>query len=119
VTTRTIAVLACLLPIGLAGCIDFDLNMLDSLFPQGTEYVVGGTSAVIDGDSGPCRVWFGDDGLTYYLFQNKGLENDLFDQVIAPGATARLVISTRSDLDAPCGVDAIVEVQDVLEIVGN
>jgi hypothetical protein len=118
VTSRTIALLACLLLVGLAGCIDLNLNILDTLFPQGAEYVVSGTSAVVD-DGGPCRVWFGDDGRTYYLFQTTRLENDLFDEVITPGATARLVISTRSDLEAPCGVDAIVEVQEVLEIAGN
>jgi hypothetical protein len=103
-----------LLPFCLSGCID--LIAPETLLPVGTSFVVRGTAAIVD-DGGPCLIWLADNGLAYYLYQDPSVDNDTFDRATTPGATSRLELAVRNDLTAPCLVDAIVEVQDVLEIV--
>jgi hypothetical protein len=78
--------------------------------------VVSGTATIID-NGGPCRAWVGDNGITYHLFQDPLLDNNLFDRIIEPGTVSRLVLAERSDLQLTCATGVKVEVQDVLEIV--
>jgi hypothetical protein len=105
---------AFLLSFCLSGCIE--LNAPETLLPIGTSFVVRGTAAIVD-NGGPCLIWLADNGLAYYLYQDPSVDNDTFDRATTPGATSRLEIAVRNDLIAPCLVDVIVEVQDVLEIV--
>lgn len=86
-----------------------------NLLPVGTPFVVRGTMTV--SNRGGCLLWQGENGVRYYLYQDPLLENGLFDQATRPGATARLVVSTRSDLPAGCEVDQVVEVKEVLEVL--
>lgn len=102
----------------LAGCIDINVPDEFSLLPVGTSFVMRGTAAVVDDPTGlPCLVWVGENGITYVLFQDMRLENDIFDRVTAPGTTSRLQLATRSDLEVSCQIGTIAEVEDVLEIV--
>ena len=105
---------ALLLPFCLLGCVD--VNVPETLLPVGTSFVAKGTAAIVDND-GPCLIWLAENGLAYYLYQDPSVDNDTFDRVTTPGANSRIEIAIRTDLIAPCLVDAIVEVQDVLEIV--
>ncbi len=107
--------MACLL--SNVACITIDLPEELDLLAVGTPFVLSGTAALIDND-GPCLVWLGENGITYHLFQDARLDNDLFDQVSEPGTTSRLEIVTRTDLDVVCQVGDVVEVRDVLEIEG-
>ncbi len=100
----------------LAGC-TIQIPSAQSLFPIGTPFVLSGTSTISDTLSGPCPVWIGDNGITYYLFQDAKLDNTLFDRVTTPGVTSRLKLVTRTDLEASCHDGPFVEVLDVLEIV--
>ncbi len=100
-----------LLTLGLIGCISGG----GSLISVGSPFVVKGTATVLQGD-GPCPAWIGDNGVTYHLFQDPLLENEIFDRISEPGTTSRLVLVTRSDLVLSCAVGTIVEVQEVLEI---
>ena len=86
----------------LAGCIDLN-DASSQLLPVGTSFVVQGTATTIDND-GPCLVWIGENGVTYHLFQDAQLDNDLFDLITTPGVTSRLEVATRSDLDVACQV---------------
>jgi hypothetical protein len=87
-----------------------------TVFGDEPSFVVRGTAAVVD-SNGPCRSWFGENGVTYHLSQSPRLENDLFDRVSAPGTTSRLVLMDRPDIELACAFGRIVEVTDVLEIV--
>ena len=101
---------------GWAGCADLNLPETFSLTPQGVEFVLSGTSTVLD-SGGPCLSWLGDNGITYHLFQSTRLSNEDFDRITIPGTRSRLVLATRSDLDVTCGDGEVVEVRAVLEIV--
>lgn len=107
-------VLSAITVILLCGCLE--INTPDTLIPTGGSFVLSGTAQVIDQD-GPCLVWTGENGISYHLFQDAALENELFDQVTAPGTTSRLELAQRTDLDVACQVGPIVEVLDVLEVV--
>lgn len=93
------------------GCLDVNTA---GLLTVGTPFVVRGTMTV---EQGSCLVWQAENGQSFYLYQDPLLDNDLFNQITTPGATSRLVVVTRTDLAAPCATDAIVQVQEVLEIV--
>ena len=95
----------------VSGCVD-----TSGLLVVGTPFVVQGTMTVGDKD-GACLIWRGENGVSYYLYQDPLLDNSAFDQITTPGVTSRLVVVTRSDLTAPCKVDTILQVQEVLEIV--
>ncbi len=96
----------------VAGCLD-----LSNALPVGTPFVARGTTVVIEVAGEPCRVWIAENGVTYHLFQDPLLSNEVFDQIMTPGTTARLVLTTRADLAVSCQVGTIVEVQESLEIV--
>lgn len=100
----------------LAGC-TIQIPSAESLFPIGTPFVLSGTSTISSTLSGSCPVWIGDNGITYYLFQDAKLDNTLFDRVTTPGVTSRLKLVVRTDLEASCHNGPFVEVLDVLEIV--
>lgn len=102
--------------LGLAACIDVAIPGEGSLFVTGEPFVLGGTAAIVDCD-GPRLVWYGDNGITYHLFQGTRLTNDEFDRVTTAGVSSRLEIATRQDLVVSCQIGTIVEVQRVLEIV--
>lgn len=87
-----------------------------AFFVVGTPFVVQGTMTV-SSHSGSCLIWKGDNGETYYLYQDPLLDSNTFDQITTPGVTSRLVVVTRSDLTSPCTVDEVVQVQEVIEIV--
>lgn len=107
---------------GLIGaCVDVgppEVNVpLDfTLFGADSSFVVRGTAAVVD-NNGPCPVWFGDNGVTYHLFQNPRLENDVFDRVVEPGVVSRLLLVVRDDLELTCAFGRTADVIEVLEIV--
>ncbi len=112
---KPILPILCIAPMSaLTGCID--LGDASQLLPVGTPFVVRGTMTLVD-RGGACLVWQGDNGVSYYLYQDALLDNSTFDQITAPGVTSRLVLVTRSDLPAPCSVERIAQVQEVLEIV--
>lgn len=96
-------------------CITVNLPEEISLLPVETGFVLKGTSAVVD-NGGPCLVWFGQNGLTYHLFQNPRVDNATFDRVVTPGVTSRLELAKRNDLHVTCELGSILEVQNVLEI---
>ena len=98
----------------MQGCLD--LGATSDLLPVGTPFVIRGTMTLAD-QNGACLVWHGENGVSYYLYQDALLDNNSFDRITTPGATSRLVVATRSDLTAPCTVDKIVQVQSVLEIL--
>ena len=108
--------LAALMIPTVPACVDIsfpvDVALLDSVSP----FVVRGTATVVDHD-GPCPAWIGDNGVTYHLFQDPQLDNELFDRVTEPGTVSRLVLAERSDLELACRFGVLVEVQDVLEII--
>jgi hypothetical protein len=108
-------VLVVALGIGLMviGC-TLEIPGVDSLLPA-SSFVVKGTAAV-DDQNGPCRIWYGENGFTYYLFQDPRVDNETFDRVITPGVTSRLELLIRADLEVTCQVDRKAEVVDVLEI---
>lgn len=97
-----------------AGC-TFEIPGQDTLFVRGEPFVMRGTAVTLDVD-GPCRVWIGDNGITYHLFQSVRLANEDFDRVVSPGVTARLQLATRNDLKVDCQTGDIVEVERVLDI---
>ncbi len=101
--------------LGLVGCVDVSIPEDFALFPS-SEFVLSGTATVLDRD-GPCLAWVGENGVTYHLFQATRLASEDFDRVTRPGAAARLVIATRTDLEVTCGDGTIVEVREVLEII--
>jgi hypothetical protein len=105
----------CLAAAGVPACFDISIPIAPTLFPTGTSFVVRGTAAVVD-QGGPCLVWFGENGVTYHLFQDPRVPNEDFDRVARPGTTSRLVLATRQDLTVTCEVGTIVEVQDILEV---
>ncbi len=86
------------------------------LLTVGTPFTVQGTMT-LGGLTGSCLIWRGNNGESFYLYQDPLLDNSLFDQISTPGVTSRLVVATRSDLSAPCTVDKVVQVQEVLEVI--
>jgi hypothetical protein len=98
------------------GCLDIRIPGETTLFVTGTPFVLSGTATVLD-QAGPCLVWVGDNGITYFLFQSTQLSNQDFDLVMTPGTTSRLELATRSDLETACDGGTIVQVNRVLEIV--
>jgi hypothetical protein len=104
-----------LLLVGICGC-TIALPGFDTLFPTGSSFVMKGTTTIVD-NGGPCRLWIGENGITYYLFQDPRVDNEVFDQVTTPGMTSRLEIAERSDLEVICYDGPVVEVVDVLEIM--
>ncbi len=96
------------------GC-TFEIPGQDTLFVRGEPFVMRGTAATIDVE-GPCRVWLGDNGITYHLFQSVRLSNEDFDRIVTPGVTSRLQIATRNDLKVDCQTGDIVEVERVLDV---
>ncbi|MBK9129155.1 MAG: hypothetical protein IPM13_15335 [Phycisphaerales bacterium] len=100
----------------LASCISVDIPGQGTLFVRGEPFIVQGVAAV-QNRGGPCRVWIGDNGLTYELYQGLRLTNEEFDRIVQPGARSRLELATRSDLTTACGLGTVVEVQRVLEII--
>ena len=109
-----VAVCATAFSVGLlSGC---GLLEAEELLPVGTPFVLSGTAAVVTRDGVPCRIWEGENGETYHLFQGTTLDNDAYDQVIEPGVTSRLIIVKRTDLTLDCQYGVIAEVRDVLEI---
>lgn len=107
----TVVVVAAL----IAGCLQFEIPGQQTLFVKGQAFVLRGTSAVVE-RNGPCLVWYGDNGITYHLFQGIQVANDDYDRVITPGTTARLELAARTDLKVGCQFGTVVEVQSILEI---
>ena len=109
-----------LVGVTLFGCIDVappEINVPFELTAFGgtNTFVITGTASITDQD-GPCPVWLGENGVTYHLFQSPSLANDVFDQVVSVGTTARLVLVVRLDLELTCAFGRTAEVIDVLEI---
>ena len=102
--------------VALAGCIEVTIPGGDTLFVTGTSFVVRGTAAVVDND-GPCLAWYGENGVTYHLFQTTRISNEDFDRIVTPGTTSRLEIATRGDLQLDCRIGTIAEVHSILEII--
>ena len=100
----------------VGSCIDITAPEDITLLNVGSPFVVRGTAALIDTPDGPCRVWVGENGISYHLFQSVELENDTFDQISSEGASSRLVLARRSDIELACAFGSVVEVRDVLEI---
>lgn len=114
---RRASVMVLLAAAWLGGCsFNFDLGS-DTLFPTGTTFVVSGTADVIPSDSGACKIWLGENGVIYHLFQTPRVANEDFDRITTSGVTSRLELATRSDLVVDCRVGTIVQVEDILEIV--
>jgi hypothetical protein len=109
-----LSTVAVVLYVHTGGC--FSLGDTSQLLPVGTPFVVRGTMTVTS-EEGACLVWRAENGQSYFLYQDPLLDNDVYDRVIVPGATSRLVIATRSDLVAGCQVDGVAQVKEVLEIV--
>lgn len=97
-------------------CVDIVMPEDVTLFDVGSPFVVSGTAALVDTPEGPCRVWVGENGISYHLFQSVRLENDTFDQVISEGTASRLVLARRNDIALACSFGTVVEVRNVLEI---
>ncbi len=115
--TKKPSLLALLGLFGAMGCtINLDLGT-DSLFPEGSAFVISGTADVANVDGGPCNVWLGDNGVVYHLFQTPQVDNGEFDQITTPGVSSRLLLATRSDLIVDCQIGTTVDVEDILEIV--
>jgi len=110
---RSLPLAPCVLLGLIAGCA---LQAAGDLLPKGTPFVLSGTSALATVHGAPCRIWEGENGETYHLFQAPSLTNEAFDQILQEGVTSRLVLATRSDLTLDCRIGVIVEVQDVLEV---
>jgi len=108
-------VAGCLLAACISAC-TIQVPVGDSLLSVGTPFVLSGTAEVAD-NGGPCLVWRGDNGITYHLFQDRAVDNEIFDRVTTPGVRSRLELSRRTDLEVACEIGTIVEVIDVLEIV--
>ncbi len=102
----------------VAGCAEIALPENVSLINIGSPFVMKGSAVLLD-DDGPCLAWLGDDGNTYHLIQVQTMENELFDELIAPGTRSRLVLAKRSDLTVACQVGIVAEVQNVLEVIGS
>lgn len=108
--------LACaMVPLLGGGCPSLS-DATSSLFVRGEPFVISGTAGVIN-NNGPCKVWYGDNGISYHLFQGARVLNEDFDRANVPGVRSRLEIATRNDLTLTCKVGTIVEVQRVLEVV--
>lgn len=103
---------------GMVGCAEIVLPENVSLINIGSPFVMKGSAVLLD-DDGPCLAWLGDDGNTYHLIQVQTMENELFDQLIAPGTRSRLVLAKRSDLTVACQMGIVAEVQNVLEVIGS
>ncbi|NOX57377.1 MAG: hypothetical protein GXP29_00775 [Planctomycetes bacterium] len=111
---RVLPLLAILI---VSGC-TFNLDLgAETLFPEGSAFVLSGTTDIIDTDDGQCNVWIGENGVAYHLFQSPRIDNGDFDRITTPGVTSRLEVATRNDLVVSCQVGTIVTVEDVLEIV--
>lgn len=106
----------CAVLIGTTSCITVDLPEQISLLPVETSFVLKGTSAIVEGEV-PCLVWYGENGLVYHLFQSPRVDNATYDRVVTPGVTSRLELAKRNDLQVVCAQGAVLEVQNVLEIV--
>jgi hypothetical protein len=107
-----------LLPLICIACVEVATPEIDfnvTLLGDSGAFVVTGTAALED-NNGPCPVWYGDNGYTYHLFQSPRLDNGLFDQVVVPGTTSRLVLVLRSDLELACAFGRTAEVIDVLYV---
>ncbi len=99
------------------GCTNnFEVLNLEEVFPSGEPFVLKGTADLVD-NGGPCRIWRGENGIIYHLFQSPQVDNETFDQVTAPGTTSRVQISVRDDLEVTCQLGPTVIVEAVLEIV--
>ena len=103
---------------GVAGCAEIALPENVSLINIGSPFVMKGSAVLLD-DDGPCLAWLGDDGNTYHLIQVQTMENELFDELIAPGTRSRLVLAKRNDLTVACQMGIVAEVQNVLEVIGS
>jgi hypothetical protein len=101
--------------LSLNGCISLDLDIPDLLPTLGSSFVVKGEAGVLDGDEA-CLAWFGDNGVTYHLFQDPDIPNKDFDEIIRPGTRSRLQLVPRDDLILTCAVGSIVDVSEILEI---
>ena len=101
-----------------AGCAEIALPENVSLINIGSPFVMKGSAVLLD-DDGPCLAWLGDDGNTYHLIQVQTMENELFDELIAPGTRSRLVLAKRNDLTVACQMGIVAEVQNVLEVIGS
>lgn len=110
-----LAALGALLVLTAPACVNVGIPGLDNFFARGDSFVLRGTAAVVD-QGGACRVWLGENGLTYHLFQGPALQNDEFDRVVTAGVTSRLQLAVRQDLQVDCQRGDIVEVERVLEI---
>ena len=87
-----------------------------AIFGSENSFVVRGTADIVD-NKGPCPVWFGENGVTYHLFQSPHLDNEVFDRISAAGISSRLVLVVREDLEFACAFGRTAEVVDVLEVV--
>lgn len=85
--------------------------------PGAAPFLLTGTfRTILTEDAPPCRVWEGDNSITYHLFQNPDLNSDLFDQATSEGARSRLLIQLRGDLEVGCDMGPIAEVLEVREV---
>jgi hypothetical protein len=99
----------------LIGCSSFEVPGNEQLFPRGAPFVVKGTAGLVFSNR-PCPVWYGDNGVSYHLFQGQRVDNDEFDLVVTPGVRSRLEIAVRTDIFLDCQVGVIAEVENILEI---
>ncbi len=65
----------------------------------------------------PCRVWEGDNSVTYHLFQDIDLDSTRFDIATTEGTRARLLLQERSDLEVGCEMGPVVVVLEVRDIL--
>lgn len=103
--------------LGAAGGCGSLEDLTGTVLVRGEPFVVSGTFAIIDRNGRNCPVWYGDNGVSYHLFQSPRVPNDDFDRATVPGVRSRLEIAPRNDLFLDCQVGTIVEVQRVLQVV--
>ncbi len=65
----------------------------------------------------PCRVWEGDNSVTYHLFQDIDLDSTRFDIATTEGTRSRLLLQQRSDLEVGCEMGPVVVVLEVRDIL--
>ena len=109
-----------LMVVPFLACIQVDVGpLIPSLSTTGSSFIVKGTAGTAEGENGSCLAWYADNGVIYHLFQTSGVSNQDFDRITTPGVTSRLEIALRTDLEVACNVGTTVQVQQVLEIVGQ
>ncbi len=100
----------------LALCLPGCIQIVPYTQGRGTPFVISGTADIVDRD-GPCRVWYGENGLTFHLVQGIRITDEEFARIVTPGTAANLELCVRSDVEFDCQYGTVVEVRRVLEIL--